>query len=179
MPVSGNNMPDPLERRLKAVRRRKSALALVRGLLITAAVSYLLFGVIFGLSIVKGSSMAPALENGDLVLFFRLQHSYRKGDIVLASMGQRDFIKRVEALPGQTVGISTDGQSLTIDGMETAEPYIYGNTVPKAGCKLPVRLGKDEYFLLGDNRENSVDSRNYGPVEGHRLDGVVIAVLRL
>lgn len=176
----GNDAQDPLKRRLKAIRQKKTALAFAKSVLITVTVCYLLFGRVFGISIVRGSSMEPALKNGDLVLFFRLQQTYKRGDIVLKTeKGRRDVIKRIVAVPGQTVDIGTDMPVLRIDGMEVQEPYIYEKTSPKTGCEFPLTLGKNEYFLLGDHRENSFDSRNYGPVSEHRLDGAAIAVLRL
>ncbi|MDD4849243.1 MAG: signal peptidase I [Gemmiger sp.] len=172
-------MTSLLNMRLKEIQKRKAALALLVEVVITLAVIYLLFGVIFGISMVQGDSMEPSLHSGDIVLTYRLRKHYYTNDIVLAkSDGNSDYIKRVVGLPYQTVEIDADTFQLVIDSVTVAEPFIYEKTIPKTGCDYPVTLAKDEYFILGDHRENSVDSRNYGVVKGKDLHGVVIAVLR-
>lgn len=169
-----------LEERLNTVRRRKAVRSVVIELLVTVAAIALLFGVICGVAFVEGDSMEPALHNGDVVLFFRLQHSYRVGDIALLEKdGNRDYIKRVVAVPGQTVDIDNKAHCLLVDGVAQDEPYSSGETIRKTGCTYPLTLGEGEYFVLGDARENSVDSRNFGVVEQGQLRGRVVALLRI
>lgn len=171
---------DLLEAQLKKIRRRKAVFAQIRRMAVIAGMMYLLFGVVFGISVVHGDSMEPVLHNGDIVFFYRLYQNYSINDIVLAEKdGDGDYIKRIVGLPGQTVDIDTKEHGLKIDGEVVSEPFIYEKTNKKTGCRYPLTLGKDEYFLLGDHRENSVDSRNYGAMAVDKLHGVAIAELRL
>ena len=72
-----------LGERLRKLRRRKERSALARSLAVTGLTVYLLFGVVFGIAVVEGDSMNPALKEGDVVLFLRLSSEYDRGDIVL------------------------------------------------------------------------------------------------
>ena len=84
-----------LERRLQKLRHKKDWRRLFCKLVSTAIVVYLLFGVIFGIAIVQGDSMTPAVRSGDIVFFLRLGSSYNLGDIVLIrTEGREDYVKR-------------------------------------------------------------------------------------
>ena len=169
-----------LERRLQKLRHKKDWRRLFCKLVSTAIVVYLLFGVIFGIAIVQGDSMTPAVRSGDIVFFLRLGSSYNLGDIVLIrTEGREDYVKRVCALPGQTVEIDDEQGRLLVDGEPAIEPYAYSETYGKTGVSYPLTLAQDEYFYLGDNRSNSLDSRNYGSVSEEQIDGKALAFFRI
>lgn len=151
---------------------------IIHTLIITIIMLYLIFGIILGIGVVKGSSMEPALKEGDLFLFSRLDKLYHSGDIVLAVKDNRkDAIKRVVAIPKDTINEILAGLVL-INDEPLDEPYIYEETHKKTGVNYPVTMRMDEYFLMGDSRENSQDSRNYGAVKKTEIYGRVIAVFR-
>lgn len=180
MPDNSAAEQGTLEERLRSLQKRKSWWGLLRSLMITAAVVYLLFGVVFGIAVVQGDSMTPAIRNGDIVLFVRLGGGYRLGDIVLIrTEGREDYVKRICALPGETVEIDEDEGNLLVNGEPAIEPYAYSDTYGKPGVTYPLTLAEDEYFCLGDNRSNSMDSRNYGAVFEEQIDGKALAVFRL
>lgn len=169
---------DPIEGRLKRIRRRRGRRALLRRLVLTALVVYVAFGVVFGIAMVEGNSMSPTMEDGDVALFLRVGVTYRTGDVVLVKMEDgTEYVKRIVGLPGQTVDIQEETGQVLIDGEELLEPYLYEGTYKKEGVDYPLTLGEDEYFVLGDNRGNSLDSRNYGPVRGEQLDGRLLFIL--
>ena len=131
--------------------------------------------------IVDGSSMENSLYDGEKVLIEKVSR-YFKGperfDVVVFTRNHgtytKTYIKRVIGLPGEKVQI-TDNRIL-INGEEIAEGYGK-NPMDTAGiAETPVLLGEDEYFVLGDNRRVSIDSRDnsVGAVKLSELDGVVI-----
>ena len=134
---------------------------------------------------VVGSSMIPTLEDRDKVIVEKVTRYFasglKRGDIVTA--GTRDpasdkagkgIIKRLVGLPGEQVTIG-DGK-VYIDGAYYEEDYLEEGTqtlpgLPEYGDLL---LGPDEYYLLGDNREQSLDSRRLGPFKRNELGGRLI-----
>ena len=137
---------------------------------------------------VKGSSMLPTLRTGQWLLVSRLDYrlgSPRRGDVVIChypgrymdrwKLIRQSFVKRVIALPGETVEI-IEGV-VYIDGAPLQEPYL-----DPARCRfrrqMPARtLGEDQYFVLGDNRDSSNDSRRIGPLPSSMLVGRVHRVI--
>jgi len=160
---------------LSAYSWRRFFLALI----CSAATAYILFGIVFGLAVAKGTSMNPAVRDGD-VMFINRIGAYERGDLVIFSKSheyENDVIKRVIGLPGETVNIE-NGQ-VTVDGTPLDEPYTIGGTEQKDILTYPVTLKSDEYFVMGDRRDNSQDSRNYGPVKREQLIGKEMAFFRI
>lgn len=134
-------------------------------ILIVAVLAFLLLNYVAQRVLVDGTSMNPTLQDQDSVLVEKL--SYRFGDperydiVVFKYLGKDDtyYIKRIIGLPGETVQI-IDGY-VYIDG-ELLETDIYGNDVMLSAGRAsePITLGEYEYFVLGDNRNGSSDSRS-------------------
>ena len=132
---------------------------------------------------VHGNSMNPTLENGDNLWIDKFSYKFgdpKRFDIIVFPYKDSDvyYIKRVIGLPGETVQIAPDG-SIIIDGTILKESY--GKEVIRdsgTACD-PITLGKDEYFVLGDNRNDSRDSRwpDVGNIHKDKIIGK--AVLRL
>ena len=140
---------------------------------------------------VKGKSMENTLKSGELLWVSRLDRTYQRGDVVichypdrvqstwsLGPMLQVDFnevfVKRLVALPGDTVEIRQ--KKLYVNGEPVPDPPEMGSTPADYG---PRTLGEDEYFVIGDNRSSSHDSRSsdVGPISGDMLQGKVKCVL--
>lgn len=135
--------------------------------------------------LVQGSSMDPTFHSTDYLIIDRLSYRFdepERGDVVVFLFPQdpsRSFIKRVIGLPGETVVI--DGQKVSIinaehpDGFTLDEPYIdpQGNRF----VNMQVILDRGEYFVLGDNRQASADSRTWGALPRDHIIGR--ALLRL
>jgi len=124
---------------------------------------------------VKGDSMLPNFHDGELLLTEKVTYRLykpRRGDVIVFRAPQRnvDFIKRIVGLPGNTVRIE-DG-TVFIDDERLAEPYETQKTQGSA----TVVLGQDEYFVLGDNRGSSSDSRSFGPIKRNAIKGKVSLV---
>ena len=145
---------------------------------------------------VEGSSMQPTLDHGEYVLVNKLVylrfdprgladlvpllevdggrtvfpiHEPRRGEIVIFEFPQdrsRDFVKRVVGVPGDTVEIK--GGQLFVNGMELAEAYA---TLRDKRNRAPITVPPDAYYVLGDNRRSSNDSRDWGPVPAENIVG--------
>lgn len=129
---------------------------------------------------VDGSSMFPTLQNSDSLLLHRwyyLIHKPRVGDIVvLRDPSDHGYaVKRIVAKPGDCVTVFHG--RLYVNFRRVDEPYLRANTwtyiftAPRGEWMSACRA--DEYFVLGDNRENSIDSRFYGPVPRENILGIV------
>ncbi len=132
---------------------------------------------------VSGPSMEPNLHNNEYIIVDQVTYRFRsphRGDVIVFKWPQNiavSFIKRVIATPGETVEVR-DGQVYIYNktypnGVLLKEPYIDSFTL----TNVKRTLGKDEYFVMGDNRGNSSDSRVWGPVSRHLITGKVWVVI--
>jgi len=130
-------------------------------------VSFLLVKYVGQRTIVDGSSMNPTLENGDNLWVNKIGYAFsdpQRFDIVVFPPDEKDgntyYIKRVIGLPGETVQIGLDG-TIYINGEALEESYGKEIIDPDHIYRAidPITLGDDEYFVMGDNRNNSIDSR--------------------
>jgi len=142
-----------------------------------AAVFALTFTFLYGLHYDTEPGMHPAVKDGDLVLYYRLDKRYRPGDLLLLTFQGQRQVRRVVATAGDTVDITEEG--LVINGALQQERGIYQKTQRYAdGVDFPLTLKGNEVFVLGDARENAADSRVYGPVNVKDTRGTVITILR-
>lgn len=121
---------------------------------------------------VEGSSMEPGFHSGEFLLIEKLSYRFRgpqRGEVIVFKYPKRptvDYIKRIIGLPGETVRIQ-DGTVL-ISGEPLSEPYLDANeqTVVSNNPQVPyeITLDRREYFVMGDNRTRSSDSREWGPL---------------
>jgi signal peptidase I len=166
------------EKRILKECRKKSRIRLCRDLIITAVVVFILFSVIAGIAVVQGDSMKPNLTNGSIALFYRLSGTYKKNDIILFKpSGKNDLlIKRVVAVAGDKVDIDDKAGTLLINGNIEQDDTIKGKTYPRDGSsvKFPLTVPNGCVFVLGDNREVALDSRNLGTIDVKSLMGKVV-----
>ena len=115
---------------------------------------------------VVGSSMEPTLMGTDNLIVDKLSYRFvdpDRYDIIVFPYRNGSglyYIKRVIGLPGETVYINERGD-VFVDGVKLEEDYIKEKANDAGLAATPIQLGEDEYFVLGDNRNNSMDSRSY------------------
>lgn len=133
--------------------------------------AYLLTTFVIVNARIPSSSMVNTLNIGDKVIGFRLAYVFSepdRGDIVMFEAPDKKdtiYIKRIIGIPGDTVKI--ENNKIYINGILKEEPYVDEWT--NSYGTMEITLGKDEYFMMGDNRNNSNDSRAYGAVKGDTI----------
>jgi signal peptidase I len=167
--------------------RRRALAETVVVILVAVLLAGLLRAFAYQTFWIPSPSMVPTLGVYDRILVqkaFFSWHDVREGDIVVFSHPpldhcpgpqQGDLVKRVIALPGQT--IYSSGNSIYVNGRLLAEPYLprYDPLGPPiASRQHPYRVPPGEFYLLGDNRAISCDSRYWGPIKGSSIIGKVV-----
>lgn len=147
----------------------------------------LCFSFLFRVATIDGPSMENTLHNGEKVIVTSLFYKAKVGDIVIVSRNTENsiytitdsntpIIKRVIATEGQTVNIDFESGTVTVDGVKLDEPYTKTATNLKYDIDFPVTVDEGCVFVLGDNRNNSLDSRSsqigdYGMVDTRYILG--------
>ncbi len=148
-----------------------------------------LFTFFFKVVTIDGPSMENTLHNGERIIISNIGDEAKYGDIVVISRNQNNIvgdtdasapvIKRVIATAGQTVDIDFEKGIVYVDGVALEEPYVKTPTNTYFDIKFPVNVPDDCVFVLGDNRNNSTDSRSsligdYGMIDKRYILGKVV-----
>lgn len=143
-------------------------------LVVVAALAVLVATLWMPVLRIYGTSMFPTLADGQVVITVKTRY-FRSGDIAAFYHGNKLLIKRYIAGPGQWVDIDRVG-NVSIDGKALDEPYLTDKAYGETNIDLPYQVPDDRYFLMGDNREVSVDSRNttVGCVARDQIVGKVV-----
>lgn len=137
----------------------------------------LVFTFMYGMARINDVSMKPAIKDGDLVMYYRLDKRFVSGDIAVFKKDGRTTTGRVVAVAGDTVDITKDG--LMINGATQIAQDIYFDTTQfQNGVDFPITVGEGQIFVLGDNRPEASDSRIYGCINIKDVKGKAIAVIR-
>lgn len=161
-------------RRDKA-RTREGWIHLALNVAILAAVLLVVFSFVLCVFRVSGNEMYPKMQDGDLVLAWRLAGGYTKDDVVVYTVDGEQQVGRVIAKEGDIVDISDNG-TVSVDG--TTESDVLYVTEKGDALEYPYAVPKGYVFILGDYRTQAKDSRDFGAISIQDVQGTVIGLLR-
>lgn len=151
-----------LKSELKRIHYRQRYGSVLRStiytLLISAACAVLVATVFLPILQIYGTSMTPTLTEGEIVVSVKGM-DFETGDLISFYVGNKLLVKRYIAGPGQWVDIDADG-NVFVDGEPIEEPYVDALAFGDCNIELPYQVPESRYFVLGDHRISSVDSRN-------------------
>ena len=146
----------------KRIRRgtyyRQALRGTVSVLLVVAAVAVLITTLFLPILQISGDSMSPTLEHDEIVVLLKTK-SFERGDLVGFYYQGKILLKRVIALPDEELVIDADG-NVYVNGELLEEPYVTNKELGDCDLEFPYKVPGTSYFVLGDKRSNSVDSRN-------------------
>ena len=146
----------------KRIRRgtyyRQALRGTVSVLLVVAAVAVLITTLFLPILQISGDSMSPTLEHDEIVVLLKTK-SFERGDLVGFYYQGKILLKRVIALPDEELAIDADG-NVYVNGELLEEPYVTNKELGDCDLEFPYKVPGTSYFVLGDKRSNSVDSRN-------------------
>ena len=166
-----------VETERKRYRRKKAYNKALGGtiyvLTIVAAVAVLIATLVLPVLQIEGKSMEPTLVNGDIVLLTKTTN-FDRGELCGFSWNNKLLIKRVIGIPGDWIEIDSDG-TVYLNGKKLNEPYADQIAFGECDLEFPFQVPQEQYFVLGDMRESSIDSRNtlIGCVEKDQIVGRV------
>jgi len=133
-------------------------------LMTSMIVIMLLFTFVFRIAGVIGPSMNNTLLDGDRLIVSAFLPQPQRGDIIIITQPNsihEPIVKRIIGLPGEWVNIDAAAGRVLINGSALEEPYVVGMTNDLYDQPYPVKVPEGEYFVMGDNRNNSTDSRSF------------------
>ena len=148
----------------KPLNVKKEILSWILTIAVAVAAALLIRTFLFEPIRVDGESMCDTLQDGEIMLVTKPEYLFvdpQRGDVVICKYPGRteNFVKRVMGIPGDVIEIRSN--VVYRNGEALDEPYLTPERNDNGFSMAPFTLGEDEYFVMGDNRDNSHDSRNY------------------
>lgn len=155
-------------------RFRRLLRSTVNALIVVAAIAALIATLILPVLQIAGTSMEPSLNDGDIVLLIKTD-DLKTGDLCAFYYSNKILIKRVIATPGDYIWINDDG-TVVLNGDELDEPYLTDKSLGECDVAFPYQVPENSYFMMGDHRETSIDSRSsvIGCIAEDQLLGKII-----
>ena len=153
---------------------RRTLVSTLYGLVIVAAIAVLVAVFWIPVLAISGSSMSPLLNDGELAVVWK-NADFDTGSVVAFQYNSKVLIKRIIAGPGDVVNIDPDG-NVYVNRMLLNEPYVSEKALGHCNIELPFEVPEEQYFVMGDHRSVSIDSRNVsvGCISREQIIGRII-----
>jgi len=172
--LSSELVLNELKRERNRIRFRRIIRYTLNTMVVVAAIAVLITSLVMPVLQIAGTSMEPTLNNGDIVVLFKTSKMDR-GDLCGFAYSNKILIKRVIGLPGDSISIDSEG-TVSVNGTILDEPYISEKGLGECDIEFPYTVPENTYFLMGDHRETSIDSRStvIGPVSFEQIIGKLV-----
>ena len=163
-----------LEREKYKMRFRRILRSTVNALIVVAAIAAIVATLILPVLEIAGTSMEPSLNDGDIVLLMKTE-KLESGDLCAFYFSNKILIKRVIGVPGDYLWIDKEG-TVFLNNEELQEPYVSEKALGECDIEFPYQVTENNYFLMGDHRETSIDSRSsvIGGIAEDQIIGKII-----
>ena len=155
---TANEISSELKYERNKIRFRRIIKSSVYALVLVAAIAVLIATLVLPVLQISGTSMEPTLNNGEIVVLFKTT-KLERGDLCGFSYSNKILIKRVIGLPGDYIAIDEDG-NVFVNNKKIVEPYITEKGLGECDIEFPYQVPENEFFLMGDHRSTSIDSRS-------------------
>jgi len=132
-----------------------------KAVILTVFIAFILQSFVLSTSIVEGESMEPTLKSGNRIIFNKIVYLWgtpARGDVVIIEQEKKNYVKRIIALPEETIEIRN--HVIYIDNKPIEQNYLPDQYINRTANYGPITVPEDSYFVMGDNRGISKDSRN-------------------
>lgn len=171
------SLAEIIARRRERLIVREGYISLFFRTAILALAGYFLFTQVFLITQNSGLGMFPALKDGDLMVVFRMQEEYRQDDVITYRAENRRHVGRIVASGGDVVDMDEDGKLFINEVQHTGE-ILYPSYARETGIEYPFNVPEGSYFVMGDYRTQTLDSRDFGAIHRNDVEGKVITILR-
>lgn len=171
--LSAEMIKNELKYERNKLRFRRIIQGAIYALILVAAIAVLIATLILPVLQISGSSMEPTLNHGEIVVLVKTTN-LKQGDLCGFSYSNKILIKRVIGLSGDIIYIDTDG-NVIVNGEMLDEPYVTDKGLGECDIEFPYTVPENSYFIMGDHRQTSIDSRNslIGCVEQQQIVGKI------
>ncbi len=171
---SADQVKAELRNERNKIRYKRILRNAVYALIIVAAIAVLIATLVLPVLQISGTSMEPTLNNGEIVILVKTTDPDR-GDLCGFSYSNKILIKRVIGLPGDSISVDSEG-NVFVNGEALNEPYVTEKSLGECDLEFPYTVPENEYFMLGDQRESSIDSRSsvIGCIDRDQIIGKLI-----
>ena len=156
----------------------KDTINIIRTIIILTVIMYFITTEVCHITQVQGESMYPNIKDKEILMLNcmnnKVNNIKRYDVVVFEAKNNNYYIKRVIGLPGETIKVSAYEDAIYINGKKLTTDIYHLEDDIEYGTISTIKLAKDEYFVLGDNRNISDDSRSIGPIKSSSIDGVII-----
>ena len=167
--LKGELRRERYKRRFRRVLRKT-----VDALIVVAAIAAIIATLVLPVLEIAGTSMEPNLNDGDIVLLVKTD-KLETGDLCAFYYSNKILIKRVIATPGDYLWIESDG-TVFVNGIELEEPYLTEKALGECDISFPYQVPENAFFMMGDQRETSIDSRSsvIGCISSDHIIGKIV-----